>query len=151
VLEGFANAGRIPERRRLLFTFAMLAVYRAVVHIPTPGIDGAALGEFFAQMQDVFGWVNLLSGGALEQFSIAALGIMPTSAPDHPAAHDRRHPAPRAPVQGGRARAAQDHAVHRYGTVVLAIVQGLFISIGLESCRHRRCGGGLSAGLELPR
>jgi preprotein translocase subunit SecY len=134
VLEGFANAGRIPElRRRLLFTFAMLAVYRAVVVIPTPGIDGTALGEFFAQMQDVFGWVNLLSGGALEQFSIAALGIMPyisasiilqlmTVVIPH---------LERLSKEGevGRRKITQ---YTRYGTVVLAVIQGLFISIGLE-------------------
>ena len=53
MLEGFANAGRIPElRRRLLFTFGMLAVYRMVVAIPTPGIDGKALAAFFEQMRD---------------------------------------------------------------------------------------------------
>jgi preprotein translocase subunit SecY len=134
VLEGFANAGRIPElRRRLLFTFAMLAVYRAVVVIPTPGIDGVALSEFFAQMQDVFGLVNLLSGGALEQFSIAALGIMPyisasiilqlmTVVIPH---------LERLSKEGevGRRKITQ---YTRYGTVVLAVVQGLFISIGLE-------------------
>src|SRR5262245_24921679 len=111
----------------------MLAVYRAVVVIPTPGIDGVALGEFFAQMQDVFGWVNLLSGGALEQFSIAALGIMPyisasiilqlmTVVIPH---------LERLSKEGevGRRKITQ---YTRYGTVVLAIVQGLFISIGLE-------------------
>jgi preprotein translocase subunit SecY len=134
VLEGFANAGRVPElRRRLLFTFAMLAVYRCVVVIPTPGIDGNALGEYFAQMQDLFGWVNLLSGGALEQFSIAALGIMPyisasiilqlmTVVIPH---------LERLSKEGevGRRKITQ---YTRYGTVVLAVVQGLFISIGLE-------------------
>jgi hypothetical protein len=56
----------------------MLAVYRAVVAIPTPGIDGKALAEYFDQVRDsMLGLVNLFSGGALEQFSIAALGIMP--------------------------------------------------------------------------
>jgi len=135
VLEGFTNAGRIPElRRRLLFTFGMLAVYRAVVVIPTPGIDGKALAEFFEQMRDsVLGFVNLLSGGALEQFSIAALGIMPyisasiilqlmTVVIPH---------LERLSKEGevGRRKITQ---YTRYGTVVLAIVQGLFISIGLE-------------------
>jgi preprotein translocase subunit SecY len=82
VLEGFQNASRIPElRKRLLFTFAMLAVYRVGVAIPTPGIDGKALAAFFESVQNsVLGLVNLFSGGALEQFSIFALGIMPTSA-----------------------------------------------------------------------
>ena len=135
MLEGFSNAGRIPElRRRLLFTFGMLAVYRAVVVIPTPGIDGKALAEFFDQMRDsVLGFVNLLSGGALEQFSIAALGIMPyisasiilqlmTVVIPH---------LERLSKEGevGRRKITQ---YTRYGTVVLAIVQGLFISIGLE-------------------
>jgi preprotein translocase subunit SecY len=135
VLEGFSNAGRIPElRRRLLFTFGMLAVYRAVVAIPTPGIDGKALGEFFDQMRDsVLGLVNLFSGGALEQFSIAALGIMPyisasiilqlmTVVIPH---------LERLSKEGevGRRKITQ---YTRYGTVILAIVQGLFISIGLE-------------------
>ncbi len=134
MFEGFTNAGRIPElRRRLLFTFGMLAVYRAVVVIPTPGIDGNALAEFFDQMKDVFGFVNLLSGGALEQFSIAALGIMPyisasiilqlmTVVIPH---------LERLSKEGevGRRKITQ---YTRYGTVVLAIVQGLFISIGLE-------------------
>ncbi|RMF22920.1 MAG: preprotein translocase subunit SecY, partial [Deltaproteobacteria bacterium] len=56
----------------------MLAVYRVGVAIPTPGINGQALGEYFRQAQQtVFGMVNLFSGGALERFSIFALGIMP--------------------------------------------------------------------------
>jgi len=135
VLEGFANAGRIPElRRRLLFTFGMLAVYRAVVAIPTPGIDARALSAFFEQMRDsVLGLVNLFSGGALSQFSIAALGIMPyisasiilqlmTVVIPH---------LERLSKEGevGRRKITQ---YTRYGTVVLAIVQGLFISMGLE-------------------
>ncbi|MEO8754935.1 MAG: preprotein translocase subunit SecY [Casimicrobiaceae bacterium] len=135
MLEGFQNAGRIPElRRRLLFTLAMLAVYRVTVAIPTPGIDGKALAEFFEQVKDsVLGLVNLFSGGALEQFSIAALGVMPyisasiilqlmTVVIPH---------LERLSKEGevGRRKITQ---YTRYGTVVLAIVQGLFISIGLE-------------------
>lgn len=135
MLEGFQNAGRIPElRRRLLFTLAMLAVYRTVVAIPTPGIDGRALAEFFEQVKDsVLGLVNLFSGGALSQFSIAALGVMPyisasiilqlmTVVIPH---------LERLSKEGevGRRKITQ---YTRYGTVVLAIVQGLFISIGLE-------------------
>ena len=56
----------------------MLAVYRIGVHIPTPGIDGAALQQVFANMKGtIFGVFNLFSGGALERFSIFALGVMP--------------------------------------------------------------------------
>jgi preprotein translocase subunit SecY len=135
VLEGFQNASRIPElRRRLLFTFAMLAVYRVGVAIPTPGIDGKALAAFFESVQNsVLGLVNLFSGGALEQFSIFALGIMPyisasiilqlmTVVIPHLERLSKEG-------EAGRRKITQ---YTRYGTVVLSIIQGLFISIGLE-------------------
>ena len=79
MLDGFANASRIPElRKRLGFTAGALAIYRLGVAIPTPGIDGQALAQFFEQARNnVVGLVNLFSGGALERFSIFALGIMP--------------------------------------------------------------------------
>src|ERR1700752_797455 len=79
MLDGFSNASRIPElRRRLLFTAAMRMVYRIGVAVATPGIDGQALASFFdAASSTLFGWVNLFSGGALERFSVFALGIMP--------------------------------------------------------------------------
>src|SRR5258708_11020992 len=79
MLEGVSNASRIPElRRRLISTAMMLAVYRMGVAVPTPGIDGQALAAFFdAASSTLFGWVNLFSGGALERFSVFALGIMP--------------------------------------------------------------------------
>ena len=67
MLEGFQNSARIPElRRRIVFTFMMLAVYRIGVAIPTPGIDNAALKKFFEDAaSNFFGLVNLFSGGAL--------------------------------------------------------------------------------------
>ena len=56
----------------------MLAVYRIGVHIPTPGVNADALQQVFANMKGtIFGWFNLFSGGALERFSIFALGVMP--------------------------------------------------------------------------
>jgi preprotein translocase subunit SecY len=136
VLEGFQSASRIPElRRRLLFTLAMLAVYRVGVAIPTPGIDGRALAEFFESVRNsVLGMVNLFSGGALERFSIFALGIMPyisasiilqllTMVIPH---------LERLSKEGeiGRRKITQ---YTRYGAVALALIQGLFISMGLES------------------
>ena len=136
MLQGFQGATRIPElRRRLLFTLAMLAVFRIGVAIPTPGIDGAALSQFFAeQARQVFGMVNLLSGGALERFSIFALGIMPyisasiifqllTVVVPH---------LERLSKEGevGRRKITQ---YTRYATVVLSLIQSYFISWGLES------------------
>jgi preprotein translocase subunit SecY len=79
LIGGVQNIGRIPElQKRILFTFAMLAVYRAGAHIVTPGINPAVIRDFFEQMGGtMFGLFNLFSGGALEQLSIFALGIMP--------------------------------------------------------------------------
>src|SRR2546430_5156616 len=79
MLSGFQNASKRPElRRRVLFTLAMLAVYRLGVHVPTPGIDRQALAAYFEQVKGtIFGLFNLFSGGALEQFSVFSLGIMP--------------------------------------------------------------------------
>ena len=79
MLAGLQNIGRIPElRQRIIFTFAMLGVYRVGCTVVTPGINGNIIRDFFKSMEGtVFGLVNLFSGGAMEQLSIFALGIMP--------------------------------------------------------------------------
>src|SRR5256885_17198455 len=78
MLEGFANAPRVPElRRRLLFTAVALAVYRLGVAIPTPGIDTAALKSYFDQARGLLGLIGVFTGGAPEGFSNFSLGIMP--------------------------------------------------------------------------
>ncbi|MDP6979834.1 MAG: preprotein translocase subunit SecY [Myxococcota bacterium] len=79
MIGGIQNIGRIPElRARILFTFAMLAVYRVGCAVVTPGIDTNVIRDFFEQMSStVFGMFNLFSGGALQQMSIFSLGIMP--------------------------------------------------------------------------
>ncbi|MBC2744278.1 MAG: preprotein translocase subunit SecY [Desulfosarcina sp.] len=133
---GFGNIFKIPElKKRILYTLALLFVYRVGVHVPTPGIDTVALASFFAKMEGtIFGIFNMFSGGALEQLSVFALGIMPyisasiilqllTVVIPH---------LERLKNEGeqGRKKITQ---YTRYGTVVLSIIQGLGISIGLES------------------
>ena len=78
-LEAVANAFRIPDlRNRILFTLAMLAIYRLGGHIPTPGIDAERLEEFFRQNQGtLLGFFDLFSGGMFRRLTIFALGIMP--------------------------------------------------------------------------
>jgi preprotein translocase subunit SecY len=72
------NKGLGSLRNKILFTLICLAVYRVGVHIPTPGVNGIAVSEFFnSQNRGIFGLFNTFSGGALEQFSVFALGIMP--------------------------------------------------------------------------
>lgn len=132
---GVQNAANIPElRRRILFTLAMLAVYRAGVQIPTPGINAEALSSFFQSTAGtLFDMFNMFSGGALENFSIFALGIMPyisasiifqllTVVVPHLEALKKEG-------EAGRRKITQ---YTRYATVVLSVIQGLFISIGLE-------------------
>jgi preprotein translocase subunit SecY len=136
VLDGFQGASKIPElRRRLLFTMLMLAVYRIGVAVPTPGIDTAAMQDFFEQAaQTMFGFVNLMSGGALERFSIFALGIMPyiSASIILQLLTVVIPPLERLSKEGeaGRRKITQ---YTRYGTVGLAFVQSLFISVGIES------------------
>ena len=64
-------------RKRLLFTLWILVIYRIGVHVPTPGADNNAVGEFIVQSAGIFGLLNTFTGGALESFSVFALGIMP--------------------------------------------------------------------------
>src|SRR5207253_5361639 len=79
MLEKFANIFRVPDlRKRILFTLAMLAVYRLGSHIPTPGINADALSQLFDQSAGGFlGYLNLFSGGNFRRLTIFALGIMP--------------------------------------------------------------------------
>ena len=79
MIESLRNIFAIPDlRKRLMFTFGLLAVYRIGCHIPTPGVDPQALLEFMASMQSTFlGFVNTFTGGSLERVAVFALGIMP--------------------------------------------------------------------------
>jgi preprotein translocase subunit SecY len=129
-----ANIGDVSKNteltKRILFTLAMLAIYRVGVHVPTPGVDGAAVFSFFqAQSSGIFGLFNTFTGGALSQFSIFALGIMPyisasiifqllTSAIPYLEALKKEG-------EPGRRKINQ---YTRYATVVLCLIQGYAIS-----------------------
>src|ERR687892_2462445 len=73
------NAWKIPElRRRLLFTAMILALYRLGSWIPVPGVDSDQIESYFSgQGGTILGLLNIFSGGALSQFAVFALGIMP--------------------------------------------------------------------------
>lgn len=136
---GYTNIAKIPElRTRILFTIALLGVYRIGIFVPVPGINRAALARFFEQgaQGTFFGIYDMFSGGALEQFSVFTLGIMPYITASIiiqlltvvvPALE-------RLSKEGetGRRRITQ---YTRYGTVVIAAVQSYTISFGLESMR----------------
>ncbi|MCD4764123.1 MAG: preprotein translocase subunit SecY [Desulfobacterales bacterium] len=134
-VEGFGNIFKIPElKKRILYTFALLIVYRIGVHVPTPGIDAVALASFFARAKGtLLGLFDMFSGGALERLSVFALGIMPyisasiilqllTVVIPHLERLSKEG-------EHGRKKITQ---YTRYGTVLLSIIQGFGISVGLE-------------------
>jgi len=79
VIEALQNIFNVPDlRKRILFMLALLGVYRIGAHIPTPGIDSAALANFFNQASGtLFGFLDLFTGGNFRRLTIFALGIMP--------------------------------------------------------------------------
>lgn len=143
-----ADGGKtIPElkvnhlQKKILFTLGFLALYRIGVHVPIPGVDTARLSDFFQnQGANLFGMINMFAGGALERFSIFALGVMPyisasiiaqllTVVVPHLEALSKEGDA-------GRKKITQ---YTRYGTVVLALVQGFMIANTLNTAEF---GGG---------
>jgi preprotein translocase subunit SecY len=79
VFSWLANAWRVPElRKRVLFTFGILALYRLGSWIPAPGVDSQTIKDYFeGRGGTILGLLNVFSGGALSQFALFALGIMP--------------------------------------------------------------------------
>jgi preprotein translocase subunit SecY len=135
VIGGFQNIPKIPElRKRIVISFLLLAVYRVGVHIPTPGIDGAALAGFFARAKGtLFGFMDMFSGGALENMSVFALGIMPyISSSIILQLLTMVIPSLEKLSKEGEAGRKKITQYTRYGTVLLSIIQGFGISVGLE-------------------
>ena len=136
--EGFSNIFRIPElKRRVLFTLAMLAVYRIGAHIPTPGIDGAALAELFAKAEGtILGFFDMFSGGALSRLTIFALGIMPyISASIILQLMTIVSPYLARLKKEGEQGQKKITQYTRYGTVLLSLIQSSGISVGLEAMK----------------
>ncbi len=135
MIGGVQEAAKVPElRKRVFFTLGMLIIYRLGVFVPTPGIDGLKLRKIFeGSSKTLFGIVNMFTGGALENFSVFALGITPyisvsiiiqlmTSSIKHLEELSKEG-------EQGRRKITR---YTRIGTIILALVQGTMISIGLE-------------------
>lgn len=129
-------AGKFGDlKRRLLFVLGALVVYRIGAHIPVPGIDPVALESLFkSQEGGILGMFNMFSGGALSRFTVFALGIMPYISSSiimqlmtvvSPQLEQLKKEG-----ESGRKKITQ---YTRYGTVFLALFQGLGIAIALES------------------
>jgi preprotein translocase subunit SecY len=121
--------------RRLWFLLGALVVYRIGAHIPVPGIDPVKLAELFqGQQGGILGVFNLFSGGALSRFTLFALGIMPyISSSIIMQLMTIAVPSIEALKKEGEAGRRKITQYTRYGTVALALFQGLGIAIALES------------------
>jgi preprotein translocase subunit SecY len=136
MIGGIQNIGRITElRQRILFTFAMLAVYRIGAFIVTPGIDPEVIRQFFQQMQGtVFGLFSMFSGGALEQLSVFSLGIMPyISASIILQLLTVVIPHLEQLKKEGEQGRKKINQYTRYGTIGLALFQSFLIAVALEN------------------
>lgn len=132
-----SKAGGLAElKRKILFTFLLLAACRIGVHIPVPGVNSSAMSDFFASMQGtLFGMFDMFAGGGLSNLSIFALGIMPyisasiiiqlltVVSPE----------LKRLSKEEGAAGRKKITQYTRYGTVLIAAIQGLGIAIGIEN------------------
>ncbi len=136
MLDGFKNIGKIPElQKRILFTLLLLIVYRIGAHVPTPGIDTAALAAFFEQAKgSLLGFFDMFAGGALSNLSVFALGIMPyISASIILQLLTVSVPYLERLSKEGEAGRRKITQYTRYGTVLLSIIQGFGIAVGLEN------------------
>ncbi len=132
---GFSNIGKIPElRNRILYTVGMLAVYRMGVFVTTPGVNRGVMQKIIATNTGFLGLFNMFSGGAIEQLSVFALGIMPYISSSIifqlltvviPALERLQKEG-----EQGRRRITQ---YTRYGTIVLSVIQGFGIAFYLEN------------------
>jgi preprotein translocase subunit SecY len=139
IINTFRNCFKIPElKSRIFFTLIVLGICRVVAMIPIPGLDGGALAEYFKtnvakESGDLIGMYSMFTGGALERCAVGALGIMPyisatiilqllTAVVPQLSKLARE--------EGGRAKIIQ---YGRYMTVLLCLVQGLFITLGWEN------------------
>lgn len=132
-----SKSGGLAElKRRVLFTFLLLAICRVGVYIPIPGVDSQAFSDFFATMKStLFGLFDMFAGGGLSNLSIFALGIMPyISASIIIQLLTVINPElKRLSKEEGAAGRKKITQYTRYGTVLIAAIQGLGIAIGIEN------------------
>ncbi len=140
MISAFANCLKIPDlRKKILITLGIIAVYRLGCYVPIPGVNGAALTEYFQRMNSaaggsIFGIMNLFSGGAIQKMTVFALGIMPyISSSIIMQLLTAVIPALEKLAKEGQAGYQKINQYTRYGTLALALVQSFFIALWLQS------------------
>jgi len=130
-----SQSGFKQLRNKILFTFAMLTVYRLGIHIPVPGVDSEAISDFFANAQNtLFGLFDMFSGGGLSRLSVFALGIMPyiSAAIIFELLVVVSPELERLKKEEGEAGRKKINQYTRYATVLITLVQGSGIAFGLQ-------------------
>jgi preprotein translocase subunit SecY len=134
-LSSFQNIFKIAElKSRVLFTLALLAVYRIGAHIPTPGINGEELSKYLTNVGgSIMGFFDMFTGGALSRVTIFALGIMPYIS----ASIILQLLTVVVPYIGKLAKEGEEGRKKitkytRYGTVLISVIQSFGIAVGLE-------------------
>lgn len=136
IVNTFHNIFKIAElKSRIIFTLALLAVYRVGAHIPTPGINGEELSKFLIDRGGaLMGFFDMFSGGALSRATIFALGIMPyISASIILQLLTVVIPSLGKLAKEGEAGRKKITQYTRYGTVLISAIQSFGIAIGIES------------------
>ena len=144
VFEGFSNIGKVPElRRRVIFSLTIVAIYRVGVFVTTPGVDRSVMRNIVQSEGGLLGFFNMFSGGALENLSIFALGIMPYISASIImqllGLISKQVEEMRKEGEAGRRKLEQ---YTRYGTIVLSIFQGFGVAMLLEGMNNSDMGGG---------
>ena len=144
VFEGFSNIGKVPElRRRIAFTLGIVAIYRLGVFITAPGVDRNVMKSVVRSQGGLLGMFNLFSGGALENLSIFALGIMPYISASIImqllGMVSKQVEEMRKEGEAGRRKIEQ---YTRYGTIVLSAFQSFGVAMYLEGLNNSDMGGG---------
>jgi len=144
VVEGFSNIGKVPElRRRIIFTLIIVAIYRIGIFITTPGVDRQVMRNVVKGQGGLLGLFNLFSGGALQNLSIFALGIMPYVSSSIIfqllGLVSKQVEELRREGETGRRKLEQ---WTRYGAILLSIFQSFGVAMMLEGMNNADMGGG---------
>ncbi len=144
VFQGFSNIGKVPElRQRILFTLGIVAIYRIGVFITTPGVDRSVMRNVVKSQGGLLGFFNLFSGGALQNLSLFALGIMPYVSASIIfqllGLVSKQVEEMRKEGEAGRRRIEQ---WTRYATILLSIFQSFGVAMMLEGMNNSDMGGG---------
>jgi len=144
VVEGFSNIGKVPElRRRIIFTLIIVAIYRIGIFITTPGVDRQVMRNVVKGQGGLLSLFNLFSGGALQNLSIFALGIMPYVSSSIIfqllGLVSKQVEEMRKEGESGRRKLEQ---WTRYGAILLSIFQSFGVAMMLEGMNNADLGGG---------